>query len=276
MLRFGTSGVPLSSAKRSSEAGIARARQLGLDHLELAWGNGVKMKDATADRIAAAAREHGISLTAHAPYYVNLCGSPEVLERSLGRLVESGRLGTRCGAESVTFHAGFLGARTPAGARRCVTRGLRQVTRTLRQSGAVLDLRPELTGRPSQVGALEDLLEWSAAVPGVRPCIDFSHHVARHSGGHNGYAHFAAMLEAVRTRLGRDALRRLHVHVSGIEWGPHGERRHVALRDTRFRWRELLRALKDFGVEGWLVCESPAMEEDALRLQRAWRRMKAA
>ena len=276
MLRFGTSGVPLSSAKPSSEAGIARARQLGLDHLELAWGNGVKMKDATADRIAAAARQHGISLTAHAPYYVNLCGSPEILERSLGRLVESGRLGTRCGAESVTFHAGFFGTMSAPRARRCVTRGLRQVTKTLRKSGVRLDLRPELTGRPSQVGALEDLLEWSANVPGVRPCIDFSHHVARHSGGQNGYAFFAAMLDAVRTQLGEPALKRLHVHVSGIEWGPRGERRHVALRETRFRWRELLRALKDFQVEGWLVCESPAMEEDALQLQRAWRRMKAA
>ena len=276
MLRFGTSGVPLSSAKPSTEAGIARARQLGLDHLEMAWGNGVKMKDATADRIAEAARRHEISLTAHAPYYVNLCGSPEILDRSLGRLIESGRLGTRCGAESVTFHAGFLGAMSPLRARRCVARGLHRVTKTLRKSGVRLDLRPELTGRPSQVGALEDLLEWSATVPGIRPCIDFSHHVARNAGGENGYAHFAAMLESVRVRLGEDALRRLHVHVSGIEWGPKGERRHVALQSTRFRWRELLRALKDYRVEGWLVCESPAMEDDALRLQRAWRRLKAA
>ena len=76
MLRFGTSGIPLSSPRPRTVDGIRRARELGLDHLEMAWVNGVRMSDATADAIASAAREHDVSLTAHAPYYVNLCGAP--------------------------------------------------------------------------------------------------------------------------------------------------------------------------------------------------------
>ena len=64
------------------------------------------------------------------------------------------------------------------------------------------------------------------------------------------------------------------MHVSGIEYGPRGERRHQPLAETRFRWRELLRALKDLRVSGWVVSESPAMEDDALKLQRAYRRMR--
>jgi deoxyribonuclease-4 len=131
-----------------------------------------------------------------------------------------------------------------------------------------------VTGKPSQVGSLEEILAWSAALEGVAPCIDFSHHYARSGGRFNRYGDFAAMLERVRERLGRGALDRLHVHVSGIEYGPRGERRHVPLRDTRFRWPELLRALKDLRVSGWVVCESPAMEDDALRLQRAYRRLR--
>jgi deoxyribonuclease-4 len=64
------------------------------------------------------------------------------------------------------------------------------------------------------------------------------------------------------------------VHVSGIEYGPHGERRHVPLRRSRFRYRELLRALKDMNVSGWVISESPAQEEDALLLQRTYRRLR--
>ena len=53
-----------------------------------------------------------------------------------------------------------------------------------------------------------------------------------------------------------------------------GERRHEPLRETKFRWRELLRALKDMRVGGWVVCESPSMEDDAVLLQRAFKRLK--
>jgi deoxyribonuclease-4 len=104
--------------------------------------------------------------------------------------------------------------------------------------------------------------------------VDFSHRYARDLGRHNRYEDFIATLAAIEARLGRTALERLHVHISGIEYGPKGERRHQPLRETKFRWRELLRALKDLRVGGWVVCESPSMEDDAVLLQRAFKRLK--
>lgn len=274
MLRFGTSGIPLSSERPGTVYGIRRARELGLDHLEMAWVNGIRMSDESADRIAEAARERDVTLTAHAPYYVNLCGAPDVRERSLARLVEAGRLGARCGARSFCFHAGFYGTLGPdeAGAR--VLDGLRAVTRELRRRRATIDVRTELTGKASQAGSLDEVLAWSAAVPGVQPCVDFSHRYAREQGRHNRYEDFAATLAAIEKQLGRAALDRLHVHISGIQYGPKGERRHEPLRATAFRWKELLRALKDLRVSGWVVCESPEMENDALLLQKTYRRLK--
>jgi deoxyribonuclease-4 len=274
VLRFGTSGIPRTSAKPGTVHGIRRARELGLDHLEMAWVNGVRMSDASADAIAAAAREHDLTLTAHAPYFVNLCGEPEVVDRSCARLVEAGRLGVRCGARSFCFHAGFYGKLAPAEANRRVQGELVRITATLGQRKLEIDVRAELTGKASQVGSLEEVLEWSAAVPGVLPCVDFSHRYARDCGQHNRYDDFAATLTAIGARLGRPALERLHVHISGIEYGPKGERRHEPLRETKFRWKELLRALKDLRVSGWVVCESPCMEDDALLLQKTYKRLK--
>ena len=43
MLRFGTSGVPLTSRTPTTEDGIRRARELGLDALEMSWVNGIRM-----------------------------------------------------------------------------------------------------------------------------------------------------------------------------------------------------------------------------------------
>src|SRR5262245_17206318 len=273
-LRFGTSGIPRTSEKPGTVHGIRRARELGLDHLEMAWVNGVRMSDASADAIAAAAREHDVTLTAHAPYYVNLCGEQDIVNRSRARLEEAGRLGVRCGAQSFCFHAGFYGKLETDEASRRVQAELERVMTTLRQKRHAIDVRAELTGKASQVGSLDEVLAWSAAVPGVLPCIDFSHRYARDLGQHNRYEDFAATLAAIEARLGRPALDRLHIHISGIEFGPKGERRHEPLRQTKFRWRELLRALKDMRVGGWVVCESPNMEDDALILQRAYKRMK--
>jgi len=272
-LRFGTSGIPRTSARPGTDHGIARARALGLDCLEMAWVNGVKMGPETAGRIARAAREHDLHLTAHAPYYVNLCGAEDVRARSVDRLVHAGELAASCGAHSFCFHAGFFGAQDPVAARRAVVEALREVTARLKRKGVAVDVRPELTGKPSQVGSLSEILDFSADVEGVRPCIDFSHQYARTGGAFNDYAAFTSILEEVRGRLGRAALDRLHVHISGIEYGPKGERRHLPLTQSKFRYRELLRALRDLRVSGWVVCESPEMEDDALRLQRAYRRL---
>ena len=167
MLRFGTSGIQRSSARPSTVHGIRRARELGLDHLEMAWVNGVKMSDESADAIREAAREHDLTLTAHAPYYVNLCGAEDVIERSLARLVETGRLGARCGAQSFCFHAGFYGKQSHEEAGDKILDGLRAVTKGLKKLEAGIDVRTELTGKPTQAGSLEEVIAWAAAVPGV-------------------------------------------------------------------------------------------------------------
>ena len=273
MLRFGTSGIPRSTERPGTVHGIRRARELGLDHLEMAWVNGVRMSDRSAEAIAEAAREHDVSLTAHAPYFVNLCGADDVAERSRGRLEEAARLGTLCGAQSFCFHAGFYGTLGAEEANRRVLAALRGVSTAVRRRRQTIDIRAELTGKASQVGSLDEVLDWSAAVPGVLPCVDFSHRYARDLGAHNRYEDFAATLTAIEAKLGRAALDRLHVHISGIEYGPKGERRHEPLRETKFRWKELLRALKDLRVGGWVVSESPCMEDDALLLQRTFRRL---
>lgn len=274
MLRFGPSGIPLSTRRAGTEHGIRRIRELGLDLMEMAWGNGVRMRDETADRIARARAETGIELTVHAPYYVNLCGSEEIVGRSVRRLVDTARQAARCGARSACFHAGFYQGQPADEAARCVGERLGEVAGAVRAEGLPIELRPELTGRASQLGSFDEILAWSRDIDGIQPCLDFAHQYARLQGRCNGYDDFATMLARVQATLGPEALGRVHVHVSGIEYGPAGERRHLPLLKSRFRWRELLRALKDAGASGWVVCETPAMEEDALRMKRSYRRMK--
>jgi deoxyribonuclease-4 len=74
----------------------------------------------------------------------------------------------------------------------------------------------------------------------------------------------------LRQRLGEKALENMHIHVSGINYGRKGELNHLNLEESDFKYMELLGVLKDYKVKGMLICESPNLEEDALRLQLAY------
>jgi len=86
----------------------------------------------------------------------------------------------------------------------------------------------------------------------------------------NSYDEWARVLEAYGSALGNDALKRLHIHLSGIEYGPKGERNHLKFEEADLDVQAIFRALKDFGAAGRILCESPVLEEDALLLKQWW------
>src|SRR5512139_3856766 len=107
-LLFGTAGTPLSSKGTDSISGIRRVHELGLGCMELEFVRGVKMGEKTARAVHEAAKQLGIRLSVHAPYYINLNSEGETLEASKERIMNSARIGAICGAKSVVVHAGFM------------------------------------------------------------------------------------------------------------------------------------------------------------------------
>jgi len=49
-----------------------------------------------------------------------------------------------------------------------------------------------------------------------------------------------------------------------------GEKRHLNLKESDFKYEDLIRVLKDYNVEGVIIIESPNLEEDALMLKKRW------
>jgi deoxyribonuclease-4 len=271
---FGTAGVPVSSRGRDPASGVLRVAELGLDAMELEFVHGVRIRDDMADRVRRVAQEHGIRLTCHGPYYINL-NSPEKEKRraSIKRILDTARAAHRVGAGSITFHAAFYMKEDPAKVHRAVQDALTGIVKTLDREKIKVQIRPELTGKPSQYGDLEELLALAGEIPGVYPCIDFAHFHAR-TGVQNSYTEFEDTLKRYARALGKPALSDLHLHVSGIEYTPKGERRHLVLKESDFKYRDLLKALKSQGAGGVLICESPNLEEDALLLKRSYQRIR--
>jgi len=271
-LLFGTGGVPVSAQLRSTEAGIERIAELGLGCMEVEFVQGVRMSPKVAVSLGELAARKKVALTAHGPYFINLNAvEPEKVHMSKERILQTARIAALFGARSITFHAAFYLKNTPAETYAAVKKHLQEVVNILRKEGNKVTISPEVTGKPSQFGTLEELLQLSSEMEGVLPCIDFSHWHAR-TGKANSYQEFLGVLDQVEKKLGRRALDNMHIHLSGIAYGNKGEIKHLMLPDSDFHYAELLKALKKRKAKGVVISESrPNLEQDALLLQQTYR-----
>ncbi len=274
-LLFGTGGVPHSSNKPKNQVnGIKRIAELGLGCMELEFVYGVRMPESEAALVAASAQKLKVRLTAHAPYYINLnAHENDKLVASQDRLLQTARVAALCGAGDVAFHAAFYMKDPPEEVYKGVKRLLTGLTAEVKRQNGFVKLRPELMGRSSQFGSLEELLNLCSEVEGLAPCIDFAHLHSR-TGKYNSYYEFKSALSQVEKRLGRAALDNLHIHLSGINYNSKtGEIMHLNLRESDMRYEELLQALKEVDAKGVVTCESPNLEEDALHLLETYHKV---
>jgi deoxyribonuclease-4 len=272
-LLFGTGGTPHSSRTASTIDGIRRIAELKLGCMEMEFVRGVKMGEAAARLVAETAAREGVKLSAHGPYFINLnAREPEKITASQGRILQTARIAAICGAESIIFHAAYYLGDPPEKAYSSVKKYLAEVMGQLKRENNRVWVRLEVMGKPSEFGTIDEILNLCTELEGVGIGVDFAHWHAR-SGLSNSYPEFVSVLQQIGQRLGDSALSNMHMHVSGIAYGKKGEIKHLNLQESDFKYAELLKALKDYGVKGIVICESPNLEEDALLLQETYSRL---
>lgn len=269
-LIFGTAGIPHTSKVRTTQAGVMCVHELGLGCMEVEFVQGVRMRENSALPIGELSRRLGIRLTAHAPYYINLNSlEEEKIIASRQRILQTARIASVFGGEGIVVHAAFYMKRPPDEVYENVKRHLFEMAEQLEKEKNKVLIRLETTGKGSQFGTLNEILRLSAEIDGVAPCIDFAHLHAR-AGKCNTYQEFSQVLDQVENKLGRKGLDNLHLHISGIDYGDKGERKHLNLRESDLQYVELLQALRDHDAKGLVICESPNLEGDALLLQETY------
>jgi deoxyribonuclease-4 len=274
--QFGTVGSPLATPKKpgGSVGAIEFSRSIGLNTLELGWVQSVRVTEVTCAAIKAKAKEQNVSVSVHAPYFINLNALDDEWPKSRKRLMDAAVYGNLAGATDITFHPGSYFTNDPKEVLKIAIPRLQGCVDELRKAGNPVTLRPETMGKSAMLGSFEDTLEMSKAIEGVEPCVDFAHlHARPGNGSMNTYDEWSALLKRYRKGLGKKSLKRLHIHLSGIEYGPKGEKNHLSLAKSDLKLNALYQALRDFGCAGRILCESPIMEEDALNMKKAWMKL---
>lgn len=271
---FGTAGVPRSARASDTISGLKRIKALGLDAMELEFVRGVYMKPFMARQVRQVKESLGLKLTVHAPYFINLNAREAYkLSASIRRILDSAYMGFLCGAESVTFHPAFYLGQPAKQVYQAVKKQMQKMLNQLNKEKIDVTLKPELTGKPSQFGSLEELTRLARELRGIGFCLDISHLHARTAGACNTYEEFASVWKTIKKRLGQPALNDMHLHLSGIKYTAKGEREHLNLRQSDFNYKDFVKSLRDFKVGGILICESPNLEGDALLLKKNYQRI---
>lgn len=270
-LLFGTAGIPLSTTgKRDTFSGIDHVKNLGLDAMELEFVHSVFLTEEKSPEVKKTAEKNNIVLTCHAPYYINLNATDsKKMHVSIYYIYKSAKILDLCGGWSVAFHPGFYMKMEKNQVYENVKKQLKEIVKKCKDEGIKVWIRPETTGKDTQFGNLEEILNLSQEIEQVQPCIDFGHMHARH-GKNNTLDEFREILSDVEKALGKEGLNNMHIQVAGIIYGDKGEKSHTTFADSDLNWKDMVKAWKEFKIKGVAISESSNVEGDALLMKKEW------
>lgn len=277
--KFGPAGnsESFSKAHRSSLAAPEWIANLGLDCYEYQCGKGVHVGEDTARRIGANAREAGIALSLHAPYFINLANpEPDSLKKTVGYVLAGCQAAGWMGAGRVVIHSGALMKRGRREALEVAKKSLREVSAACDGAGfSHIALCPETMGKINQLGDLDEVLELCTLDERLVPCIDFGHLYARSLGADDGTEAFCRILDRMAEVLGPERASAFHSHFSHIEFTPGGgEKCHRTFADDGGYGPDWTPLAAEIARRGWsptFICESAGTQaEDALAMKKIY------
>lgn len=272
-IKFGPAGNAQSFADAGFKATVDAPRwlhEMGLNAYEYQCGRGVNIGEETARKIAAQAALHDISMSLHAPYYINLSNRDEErVQKNIGYVLASCQAATWLGADRIVVHTGGVGKQSRTKAFENTKENVRDILNAVEQAGYTTTICLETMGKQSVIGSAEEIFELVALDDRLLPCIDFGHLNARTCGKCSTEEEFAQVLDLMENTIGTERARVFHSHFSHIEYGPKGEVRHLTFADKQYG-PDFAPLAKLIAQRGWtprFICESAGTQaEDAKQM----------
>ena len=254
-IRFGPAGL---GSVKTAEKVLEEYHKLGLKACEIAFTYGVYIKKKEdAIRIGKKAKELGIGLGIHAPYYVNLNSSEKTKrEATKKRILDCCEIGELLGAEIVVFHPGYY-SKDRDESYNNIRDGIIEILKEIKKNGWKIEIGAETMGKVNVFGSVEEISKLVKDT-GCGFCIDFAHILAR-----DKIVDYDKVKELFPAK-------KWHVHFSGIVYGEKGEKHHKTTEKEE--WKKLLENLpKDRDIV--VINESPTMIEDSVEGMRLARKV---
>jgi deoxyribonuclease-4 len=246
-VRFGPAGL---GGVKEAISNLEKYHKLGLKACEIAFTYGVYIKnkeDAVA--IGKKAKELGIQLSIHAPYYINLNSFDKAkIEQSKIRILDCLKIGTWLNADVVVFHPGFYSKMEKDETYENIKKAILDIEKEAKQKDYTPKLAPETTGKINVFGSIDETAKLVKETH-CRFCIDFAHILAREKD-----YKFKEVFEKFKDN-------KFHIHFSGINYGEKGEKNHKRTPESELK-KLLQNVPKNRDIV--IINESPTPVQDSI------------
>ena len=255
----------------STRAAPAWIKEIGLDAYEYEAGNGLAATDNMLIDVGRSAKECGIKLSYHAPYYISLSGIVEEKRlNSIRYIDESLKAANLLGAKTIVVHTGSAAKISRDDAMRLAADTLIRTLNTFDTYGIKIGL--ETRGKITQLGTLDEVLELCRIDSSLVPVIDFGHLNARSLGEMFKTADdYLRVFDKIDRCLSPEIAKNVHCHFSKIEWTKSGEKKHLTFEDEIYgpAFEPLINVIADNDLTPTIICESSGTQsDDALKMKK--------
>jgi deoxyribonuclease-4 len=263
---IGPGGVPFTSSERSTIGGIKHCKKIGLNAMEVEFVRGVNMSPELAEEVGKVAKELGIRLSAHAPYYINLLSDKKsIVHASVQRIIDTLDRAERMGADAIAVHAAYYGKLSKEEAQK----GMEDVTKEILEKADKLGLKKvklgyETMGKASQWGSLDEISALRKKFGArVIPYLDWGHLYVRAQGKID----FEAILEHMK-KLG---ISHINSHFNSVKFSNASKQWvdvHTPIAEKHPDFAELAKLLVKRKTDITLISETPLLEQDAMSMKK--------
>ena len=270
---------PAGSAESFKAMGYKSSLQIpeylnkfSLDCFEYQCGRGVNIGEEKAKELGNVAKEKGIALSLHAPYYISMSSVEEEKRlNSVNYILASAGAVNAMGGDRIVVHTGSCGKISREKALSLAIDTMKLALDALKSEGlSHIHICPETMGKVNQLGTLTEVMELCKIDESLIPCIDFGHLNARDLGILKSKEDFEGVLNKIENDLGKDRLNVFHSHFSKIEYTTGGEKRHLTFEDTVYGpdFEPLMELVYKKGLNPTFICESAGTQtEDAKQMK---------
>lgn len=246
-------------------------KKFSLDAYEYEAGKGIMAGEAALRAIGDAAKEQGVLMSLHAPYFISLSSVEEEKRLNSIKYIEKSLWAAELlGADTIVIHSGSAGKISRAEGMRLSCDTLYKVIEAVGETHIKLCI--ETMGKINQLGTLDEVIEQCKVDPHYAPCVDFGHLNARNIGGaFNSVDDYRRIFHKIGESLGDEVARNLHCHFSKIEYTNAGEKRHLTFADNEYgpEFEPLIEAIIMDNLTPRIICESDGTQpEDALQMKK--------
>ena len=247
-------------------------KEFGLDAYEFEAGNGISAGEDTLRKIGNAAKNHGVLMSLHTPYYISLSGvDPEKRLKSIDYIQKSLWAAELLHADTIVIHSGSAAKISREEAMRLSCDTLDKVIEAIGDTEIKLGI--ETMGKVNQLGTLDEVIEQCRVDKRYAPVVDFGHMNAREQGYFVTADDYRRVFDKIAEGLGESYAMNLHCHFSKIEWSKGGEKRHLTFTDREFGPfpEALMRVIADNKLCPRIICESAGTQaHDALYMKKKY------